>query len=56
MCQCCNNKACVRKIHTTKEGRMYVKENEHLSCGKVQKQIKELLSFLNQLPTDPEII
>ena len=42
-CSCGQRSRCPRKIHSTSNGKLYVKTDEHLQCGKVQKQIEDIL-------------
>jgi hypothetical protein len=47
-CKCGEHKECVRKIHSNIEGRLWVENNEHFKCGKVQKQVNNMLEWWNK--------
>ncbi len=39
-CSCGKYEKCIREIHSTKEGKLYVKTKEHFQCGVIQQQIQ----------------
>lgn len=44
-CNCSKHDKCVRQIHSTKEGKLYIKTSEHFLCGDIQKQIEKLKQY-----------
>lgn len=44
-CECGNNSKCTRSIHSTNEGKLYIKNKEHFQCGRVQEQIERGSNF-----------
>ena len=52
MCSCSKYDKCIRKIRVTNKGyfgidTLYVRNQDHFRCGKVQKQIKQMKDAFN---------
>ena len=39
-CSCGKYEKCMREIHSTKEGKLYIKNIEHFQCGIIQEQLR----------------
>ena len=48
LCECGENKKCVRKIYSNSNGQLWVKKDEHFKCGKVRKQVNDLKEWFKQ--------
>lgn len=46
-CTCGKYDECIREIHSTKRGKLYIKTNEHFQCGIIQEQIEQGVKLLN---------
>jgi len=51
-CSCGKYDKCIRKVRVTNKGyfgidTLYVRNQDHFRCGKVQKQIKQIKDSLN---------
>jgi len=46
-CDCGEHKECVRKVHSDKNGKIFVKTAEHFNCGQIKKQILQGVDLHN---------
>ena len=47
-CYCGEHKKCIRKINTSSNGKMWIENKSHFSCGKIKNQIKKLNEWFEQ--------
>jgi hypothetical protein len=47
-CYCGEYKKCIRKINTSSNGKMWIENKSHFSCGKIKNQIKKLNKWFEQ--------
>jgi hypothetical protein len=46
-CECGQHNKCVRKIHSNAEGKLWIQNEDHFKCGKVKKQVNDMLEWWN---------
>lgn len=45
-CICGKYNECIREIHSTKKGKLYIKTEEHFKCGIIQEQIEKGIKII----------
>lgn len=49
-CKCGKNNVCASKLHSTDNGKLYTKTNEHFKCGTVRKQVSNMKKWWDKNP------